>query len=102
MGKNQAHEARKRTMGGGGGGGDGGDAPPSMDHSGVDVSYHTPEWHAARVAALTAERMTWDEFKKKAAEKESLAGGEEEAMRMMMCGGWGLSTICVYVLHACS
>ena len=30
---------------------------------GVDASFHSAEWHAARIAALTTERLTWDEWK---------------------------------------
>jgi hypothetical protein len=32
---------------------------------GVDASFHTAEWHAARIAALTTERMSWEDWKKK-------------------------------------
>lgn len=61
----------------------GGEEAPGADavDYGVDVSFHTPEWHAARVAALNTERMSWEEFKQKAAEKQAMAGDEEEAMR---------------------
>lgn len=63
-------------------GAEGDEAPGAegMDY-GVDVSFHTPEWHAARVAALNTERMSWEEFKQRAAEKQAMAGDEDEAMR---------------------
>lgn len=77
MGKNQQHEQRKRAMGGEGEG-----APEAVE-GGVDVSFHTPEWHAARVAALNTERMSWEEFKQKAAEKQAMAGDEDDAMRAL-------------------
>ena len=51
----------------------------------VDVTYHTPEWHAARIAALTVERIPYEDWKKKqkeeAARQALLAGDEEQAMR---------------------
>ena len=32
----------------------------------MDGSYHTPEWHAARLAGLqTTHTITWEEYKKK-------------------------------------
>lgn len=32
----------------------------------MDGSFHTPEWHAARLANLkTSHTVTWEEFKKK-------------------------------------
>lgn len=43
---------------------------------GVDASFHSQEWHAARIAALTTERLTWDEWKEQ--QKEHLMS--EEAM----------------------
>jgi hypothetical protein len=37
-----------------------------MGHSQVDGSFHSPEWHAARLASLkTSHTVTWEEFKKK-------------------------------------
>lgn len=91
MGKNQAYKAMQRARHGGsaGGGGeldaDGNPAAPAPDTSmGVDVSYHTPEWHAARIAALQTERMSWDEFKMKKAEKQALEVDEDKMM--LGCG----------------
>ncbi len=37
----------------------------STGEFGVDASFHTAEWHAARIAALTTERMSWEDWKKK-------------------------------------
>lgn len=32
----------------------------------MDGSFHSPEWHAARLASLkTSHTITWEEFKKK-------------------------------------
>lgn len=37
-----------------------------MGPSQVDGSFHSPEWHAARLASLkTSHTVTWEEFKKK-------------------------------------
>ena len=56
----------------GGGGGDNANdssrAPPSTSRAvppeGADVTYHTPAWHAARLAALNnVQRKSWEEFK---------------------------------------
>ncbi len=41
---------------------------------GVDASFHSAEWHAARIAALTTERLTWDEWKEQ--QKEHLMSEE--------------------------
>lgn len=76
MGKNQQHKAQQRSRHGG----DGEDLPDG--DTSVDVSFHTPEWHAARVAALTAERKTWEEWKLEQKEKASaLAAVEDEEDR---------------------
>ncbi|KAL0053538.1 hypothetical protein WJX82_007287 [Trebouxia sp. C0006] len=76
MGKNQQHKAQQRSRHGGEG-----EDLPDGDTS-VDVSFHTPEWHAARVAALTAERKTWEEWKLEQKEKASaLAAVEDEEDR---------------------
>ena len=55
MGKNQTHKQLQRSKHGGGGGGGG---PEDQDprYAGHDASFHTAEWHAARLAALTMER----------------------------------------------
>ncbi|KAG7032368.1 hypothetical protein SDJN02_06413, partial [Cucurbita argyrosperma subsp. argyrosperma] len=45
----------------------------------VDGSFHSPEWHAARLASLnTSHTITWEEYKKKQKEDE-LKKGELEA-----------------------
>ncbi|XP_010508374.1 PREDICTED: protein pxr-1 [Camelina sativa] len=45
----------------------------------MDGSFHTPEWHAARLASLkTTQTITWEEYKKKQKEEE-LKKGEHEA-----------------------
>ena len=31
----------------------------------IDASFHTAEWHAARLAALQVERPSWEEWQKK-------------------------------------
>lgn len=76
MGKNQQHKAQQRSRHAGDG-----DDLPTGDTT-VDVSFHTPEWHAARVAALTAERKTWEEWKLEQKQKASaLAAVEDEEDR---------------------
>lgn len=57
MGKNSSHkamQAQRYSAGGEGGGAGGGEAAPSLplSHQEADVTYHTAEWHAARIAAL--------------------------------------------------
>ena len=47
---------------------------------GVDASFHSAEWHAARIAALTTERLTWDEWKEQ--QKEHLMS-EEAVVRQL-------------------
>ena len=74
MGKNQQHKQQQRSRhgdeeGGGAAGGDG--------EFGTDVSYHTAEWHAARIAALQVERLPFDEWKRKQK--------AEEAARHALC-----------------
>ena len=55
------------------------DAPHPSAPRDADVTYHTPAWHAARLAALTRERPSYEEFKaqQKAA---AAADGAAEAM----------------------
>ena len=81
MGKNQQHKALQRAKHGGGD-----DDPANGTGDGtVDVTFHSPAWHAMRIAALTTERMSWEDWKKKQKEDEArmalLAGDEEAAMR---------------------
>lgn len=46
----------------------------------VDASFHTAEWHAARIAALTVVRPPWEEWnqKRKEADLKAAAIAEEE------------------------
>ena len=39
----------------------------------MDASFHTAEWHAARIAALTSERMSWEDWKKQQKEEAQSA-----------------------------
>lgn len=66
MGKNQGHKQMQRARHGAGEGPEGQMAPPDVSvYDGADVSFHTPEWHAARIAALQTERLSWEDWKKK-------------------------------------
>ncbi|CAL5221450.1 g3640 [Coccomyxa viridis] len=82
MGKNQQHKAAQR-----GRHGDGEDGQPDLGTGefGVDASFHSAEWHAARIAALTTERLTWDEWKEQQKEhlmsEEAVALAEEKQMK---------------------
>ncbi|AES90299.1 hypothetical protein MtrunA17_Chr4g0045851 [Medicago truncatula] len=74
MGKNQAYKAMQRARLGGASGG-----PDEVEDGMVDGSFHSPEWHAARLASLkTSHTITWEEYKKKQKEEE-LKKGELEA-----------------------
>jgi hypothetical protein len=64
MGKNQQH--KQRQMSRAGGGGDDGVAGDGT----VDASFHTAEWHAARLASLTVERPSYEDWKQKQKEEE--------------------------------
>eukprot|EP00271_Cylindrocystis_brebissonii_P023515 TRINITY_DN978_c0_g1_i3.p1 TRINITY_DN978_c0_g1~~TRINITY_DN978_c0_g1_i3.p1 ORF type:complete len:204 (-),score=63.09 TRINITY_DN978_c0_g1_i3:237-848(-) len=83
MGKNQAHKQMQRAkMSSHASAG-----PDEESNDGMmDGSFHSPEWHAARLASLqTSHTITWDEWKakqkKEAMEKELLAGDEEREMK---------------------
>ncbi|KAM7464871.1 hypothetical protein LguiB_012433 [Lonicera macranthoides] len=53
--------------------------PQEKRESQVDGSFHSPEWHAARLASLkTSHTITWEEYKKKQKEEE-IRKGELEA-----------------------
>ncbi|KAL9240704.1 hypothetical protein vseg_014892 [Gypsophila vaccaria] len=74
MGKNQAYKAMQRSRVGSSNGN-----PDEVEDGMVDGSFHTPEWHAARLANLkTSHTVTWEEFKKKQKE-EAVKRGELEA-----------------------
>ncbi|KAG2441838.1 hypothetical protein HXX76_003446 [Chlamydomonas incerta] len=80
MGKNQGHKQTQRSRYTGGEGGGTGDYNDGMK----DVSFHTAEWHAARIANLTVERIGWEEWrsKQKEAEGKLAAAAEEEERKM--------------------
>ncbi|XP_010529120.1 PREDICTED: protein FAM133A-like [Tarenaya hassleriana] len=80
MGKNQAHKAMQRSRVG-----SSSTAPEEIDDGMVDGSFHTPAWHAARLASLkTSHTITWEEFKKKQKEEEMRKGElEADTDRMM-------------------
>ncbi|VVB03286.1 unnamed protein product [Arabis nemorensis] len=74
MGKNQGYKAMQRARVG-----SSSDAPNEIEDGMVDGSFHTPEWHAARLASLkTTHTITWEEYKNKQKEEE-LKQGELEA-----------------------
>lgn len=53
--------------------------PDEVEDGMVDGSFHSPEWHAARLASLkTSHTITWEEYKKKQKEEE-IRKGELEA-----------------------
>ncbi|XP_009406428.2 uncharacterized protein LOC103989340 isoform X2 [Musa acuminata AAA Group] len=66
MGKNQAYKAMQRARLGSSSAG-----PEEVEDGMTDGSFHTPEWHAARLANLkTSHTITWEEFKRKQKEDE--------------------------------
>jgi hypothetical protein len=69
MGKNQTHKALSQAKHSGGGGGTDAEGLPRGE--GVDASFHTAEWHAARLAALQVERPSWEDWKQKQKEEEN-------------------------------
>lgn len=74
MGKNQAYKAMQRARVGSSSAG-----LEEVEDGMVDGSFHTPEWHAARLASLkTSHTVTWEEFKRKQKEEE-IKKGELEA-----------------------
>jgi len=75
MGKNQTHKALSQLKhSGSGGGGGSGDAEGLPSGEGVDASFHTAEWHAARLEALQVERPSWEDWKQKQKEEEDKYG----------------------------
>ncbi|KAL2344893.1 hypothetical protein Fmac_006178 [Flemingia macrophylla] len=80
MGKNQAYKAMQRARLGGASAG-----PDEIEDGMVDGSFHSPEWHAARLASLnTSHTITWEEYKKKQKEEEIRKGElEADTDRMM-------------------
>ena len=79
MGKNQQHKAMQQQRHSANA--DGEAAVPDSGDGTVDVSFHSPEWHAARIAALTTERVSWEDFKKKQKAEASMAAAEAEVMQ---------------------
>ncbi|KAJ8484202.1 hypothetical protein OPV22_016687 [Ensete ventricosum] len=66
MGKNQAYKAMQRSRLGSSSAG-----PEEVEDGMTDGSFHSPEWHAARLANLkTSHTITWEEFKRKQKEDE--------------------------------
>jgi len=80
MGKNQQYKAMQRArLGASSTGHD--DVEDGM----VDGSFHSPEWHAARLASLnTSHTVTWEEYKKKQKEDEMRKGELEADKDKMM------------------
>jgi len=83
MGKNQAYKAMQRAKMGtstaAGGPGE------EIDDGMMDGSFHSPEWHAARLASLqTSHTVTWEEWKQKQKEEAKRQGEleDDEAKRM--------------------
>ncbi|KAL3682612.1 hypothetical protein R1sor_000634 [Riccia sorocarpa] len=82
MGKNQAYKAMQRakmashTAAGG---------VDEIDDGMMDGSFHSPEWHAARLASLqTSHTVTWEEWKQKQKEEAKRQGElEDDEARMM-------------------
>uniref|UniRef100_A0A2P2K8Q4 Uncharacterized protein LOC8286417 isoform X2 n=1 Tax=Rhizophora mucronata TaxID=61149 RepID=A0A2P2K8Q4_RHIMU len=80
MGKNQAYKAMQRARVGSSTAG-----PVEIEDGMVDGSFHSPAWHAARLASLnTSHTITWEEFKRKQKEEETKKGElEADTDRMM-------------------
>ncbi|XP_040999946.1 protein FAM133-like isoform X2 [Juglans microcarpa x Juglans regia] len=80
MGKNQAYKAMQKARLGSSSA-----APDEIEDGMVDGSFHSPEWHAARLASLkTSHTITWEEFKRKQKEDEMKKGElEADTDRMM-------------------
>ncbi|KAI0496239.1 hypothetical protein KFK09_022550 [Dendrobium nobile] len=73
MGKNQTYKAMQRARLSGSAGAE------EVEDGMVDGTFHSPEWHAARLASLNkSHTVTWEEFKRKQKEEE-LKKGELEA-----------------------
>ncbi|KAL3506895.1 hypothetical protein ACH5RR_032277 [Cinchona calisaya] len=80
MGKNQAYKAMQRSRLGANAA-----APEEINDGMVDGSFHSPEWHAARLASLNkSHTVTWEEFKKKQKEEEMKKGELEADKDRMM------------------
>ena len=82
MGKNQQHKQMQRSRHGNEEGGTD-QAAAALGDEGADVSFHTPAWHAARIAALTVERVPYEDWKKK--QKAEEAARHEPSCQASMC-----------------
>lgn len=85
MGKNQAYKAQQRAKMASRSSTDGPEGEGTNDGF-VDGTFHSPEWHAARLASLqTSATLTWEEFKAKqkeeARKQNELADDEEKRMK---------------------
>ena len=60
----------------------------------MDASFHTAEWHAARIAALTTERMSWEDWKKQQKEEAQTAEAMVRASTLLLLAA------CLWCLHA--
>ena len=93
MGKNQQHKALQASKRGGGGGGGPEDQDPR--YHGHDASFHTAEWHAARLAALQVERPSWETWKQQQKAAEAIeAEKAAEQDRLMGELSFGCLTLC--------
>ncbi|KAL6976119.1 hypothetical protein U1Q18_024910 [Sarracenia purpurea var. burkii] len=80
MGKNQQYKAMQRARLGASSAGH-----EEIEDGMVDGSFHSPEWHAARLASLkTSHTVTWEEFKRKQKEDEMKKGELEADKDRMM------------------
>lgn len=80
MGKNQQYKAMQRARLGSSSAG-----TDEIEDGMVDGSFHSPEWHAARLASLkTSHTVTWEEYKKKQKEDEMKKGELEADKDKMM------------------
>ncbi|GFP93920.1 hypothetical protein PHJA_001536300 [Phtheirospermum japonicum] len=80
MGKNQAYKAMQRSRLGSSSAG-----PDEVEDGMVDGSFHSPEWHAARLASLkTSHTITWKSIKRSKREEEMKKGELEADKDKMM------------------
>lgn len=84
MGKNQQHKSRQQARLHQSSSAQG-EGEPASGADGVDASFHSAEWHAARVAALQVERPSWESWRLKQKEDEekerAVLDEQERAMR---------------------
>jgi hypothetical protein len=82
MGKNQQHKARQSAKRSGTSGAGGEELPDTTQ--GVDASFHTAEWHAARLQSLQVERPSWEDWKQKQAEEAAKEDAEAHEQARLM------------------